>query len=113
MEKIVAQGLLYDFYGALLTKHQQEIYEKAVYEDLSLSEIAAVSGISKQAVHDLIRRATAQMNEYEKRLHMIERHRKITEVIRTLQEAAAAPSGEKQLRDIMLETAGRLEREKE
>ncbi|MBP3217049.1 MAG: DNA-binding protein [Lachnospiraceae bacterium] len=111
MEKIVAQGLLYDFYGQLLTRHQQEIYEKAVYEDLSLSEIAAVSGISKQAVHDLIRRATAQMDEYESRLHMIERHRKITEAIRTLQEAAGSESGQEALKQVMLETARKLEQD--
>ena len=48
MEKIVEQGLLYDFYGELLTEHQRKIYEDAVYNDLSLSEIAEMQGISRQ-----------------------------------------------------------------
>ena len=56
MEKIVEQGLLYDFYGELLTEHQRRIYEDAVFNDLSLSEIAQNAGISRQGVHDLIRR---------------------------------------------------------
>ena len=34
--KIVEQGLLYDFYGELLTKHQQSVYEDVVFNDLSL-----------------------------------------------------------------------------
>ena len=45
MEKIVEQGLLYDFYGELLTEHQKKIYEDVVYHDLSLAEIASESGI--------------------------------------------------------------------
>ena len=56
MEKIVEQGLLYDFYGELLTKHQQSVYEDVVFNDLSLSEIADEQGITRQGVHDLIRR---------------------------------------------------------
>ena len=40
MEKIVEQGLLYDFYGELLTEHQRRIYEDVVLNDMSLSEIA-------------------------------------------------------------------------
>ena len=40
MEKIVAQGLLYDFYGELLTEHQRRVYEDVVFNDMSLSEIA-------------------------------------------------------------------------
>ncbi len=40
MEKIVEQGLLYDFYGELLTEHQRHIYEDVVFHDMSLSEIA-------------------------------------------------------------------------
>ena len=41
MERIVERGLLYDFYGELLTEHQRRIYEDAVFNDLSPSEIAA------------------------------------------------------------------------
>ena len=40
MEKIVEQGLLYDFYGELLTAHQRKVYEDVVFNDLSPSEIA-------------------------------------------------------------------------
>ena len=73
MEKIVEQGLLYDFYGELLTDHQKQIYEAAVYDDMSLTEIADEHGISKQGVHDLIKRCTRTLQEYEDKLHMIRR----------------------------------------
>ena len=56
MEKIVEQGLLYDFYGELLTEHQRHIYEDVVMNDMSLSEIAQEAGLSRQGVHDLIKR---------------------------------------------------------
>ena len=56
MDEIVKLSLLYDFYGELLTEHQREIYEDAVYQDMSLSEIAEEHGISRQGVHDLIKR---------------------------------------------------------
>ena len=73
MEKIVEQGLLYDFYGELLTDHQKQIYEAAVYNDMSLTEIAEEHGISKQGVHDLIKRCTNTLQGYEDKLHMIHR----------------------------------------
>ena len=47
MEKIVEQGLLYDFYGELLTDHQRHVYEDVVFNDMSLSEIAEEQGISQ------------------------------------------------------------------
>ena len=36
MERIVEQTLLYDFYGELLNEHQRNVYEDAVFNDLSL-----------------------------------------------------------------------------
>ena len=88
VEQIVEQGILYGFYGPLLTRHQQEIYELVVYQNLSLNEIAEQRGISKQAVSDLVRRATAQMQEYEKSLGLIERFRRIRRLCDELDQAA-------------------------
>ena len=58
MEQIVEQGMLYDFYGPLLTKHQQEVYELVVYQNLSLNEIAEQKNISKQLEHAINERET-------------------------------------------------------
>jgi len=69
----VTQTLLYDFYGELLTEHQKRIYENVVFNDLTLSEAAEEAGISRQGVHDLIKRCTRTLNEYEEKLHLIER----------------------------------------
>ena len=73
MEKIVEQGLLYDFYGPLLTEHQQEIYEACIYEDLSLAEAAERFGISRQGVHDIIKRCDKILKGYEEKLGLIAR----------------------------------------
>jgi membrane protease subunit (stomatin/prohibitin family) len=60
MERIVEQTLLYDFYGELLNEHQRQIYTEAVFNDYSLSEIADEYGISRQGVHDLIKRVVRE-----------------------------------------------------
>jgi len=73
MNEILEQALLYDFYGELLTDHQKEIYEQFIIEDLSLSEIAADAGISRQGVHDLIKRCHKILEGYEEKLHLVEK----------------------------------------
>ncbi len=73
MERIVEQGILYDFYGPLLTEHQQEVYEAFVYDNLSLGEIASIHNISRQGVHDLIKRCDKLLSDYESKLHLVSR----------------------------------------
>ena len=65
--------LLYDFYGELLTEHQQNVYEDVVLNDYSLSEVAQDQGISRQGVHDLVKRSTRILEEYEEKLHLVEK----------------------------------------
>lgn len=85
MEKIFEQALLYDFYGELLTEHQRSIYEDAVYNDMSLGEIAEQNGISRQGVHDLIKRCDKSLQEYEAKLHLVERFAKAKSKIREIE----------------------------
>ncbi len=77
LEELEYKGMLYDFYGELLTQHQKKIYEDAVFNDLSLSEIADEQGISRQGVHDLIRRCDRILAGYEDKLHLVERFSRI------------------------------------
>ena len=87
MEKIVEQGMLYDFYGELLTPHQRKIYEDVVFNDMSLSEIAEEQGISRQGVHDLIKRCDRILAGYEEKLRMVEKFnqtKRMVEEIKTL-----------------------------
>jgi hypothetical protein len=90
MEHIAFQNLLYDFYGELLTDHQKRIYESAVYEDLSLKELSEEYGITRQGVHDLIKRCDRILGEYEDKLHMIEKFGRIKELVGQIEETAAA-----------------------
>lgn len=94
MEKIVEQGLLYDYYGELLTEHQKKIYEDAVYQDLSLSEIAEEAGISRQGVHDLIKRCDKILKEYEDKLHLLEKSLAIREKIEEIAKLSGGAKDE-------------------
>ncbi|MDD5859122.1 MAG: YlxM family DNA-binding protein [Eubacteriales bacterium] len=73
MEKIYEEALLFDFYGELLTDRQRQIYEEVVLDDYSLSEVAEEYGITRQGVHDMIRRCTASLNGYEEKLGLVKR----------------------------------------
>ena len=88
MEPKVRQTYLYDFYGELLNAHQRRIFEAFVFDDLSLGEIAEEQDISRQAVHDLIRRATNKLEEYENKLHLMERFLELREKAVNIQKCA-------------------------
>lgn len=90
MEKIVEQGMLYDFYGELLTPHQRKIYEDVVVNDLSLSEIAKEQGISRQGVHDLVRRCDKILAEYERKLRLVAKFHETRKKVEEIRQAARA-----------------------
>ena len=84
MGKNLEISYLLDFYGDMLTEKQRDVVELYYNEDLSLAEIAAHSGITRQGVRDSIKRAESQLLEYEDRLHLAARFRRIEEVLSSI-----------------------------
>jgi uncharacterized protein len=62
---------LYERYGPLLTDHQRKVVDLYLRSDWSLAEIAAHQGTSRAAVHDIVRRSTSALQEYERRLGLL------------------------------------------
>ena len=75
---------LYERYGPLLTDHQRSVLDLHLRSDWSLAEIASQEGTSRAAVHDIIRRSTRALEDYEKRLGLLaeaKRRRRAVEVL--------------------------------
>ncbi len=100
MEKIAKQAYLYDFYGDLLTEHQKSVYEDVVLNDLSLGEIAQQRGISRQGVHDMIKRCDRILAGYEEKLHLVERFLKMRDEVTRICELSEGKSDETVMSDI-------------
>ncbi|MDA8233226.1 MAG: putative DNA-binding protein [Clostridia bacterium] len=71
MEKVTRMAMLYDFYGQLLTDRQRHLFELYYDHDLSLGEIAEELEITRQAVHDLLKRSEKILEEYETKLGLV------------------------------------------
>ena len=88
MAKNLGISILYDFYGDLLTEKQQEVIELYYNEDLSLAEIAAHSGITRQGVRDSIKRAETLLSEFEEQLGLAHRFEQIKEILDDISKTA-------------------------
>ena len=68
-------SLLVDYYGDLLSEKQSDVFRYYYEENLSLTEIAAELGVSKQAISKMLKRTRAQLEDYEKKLLLMEKHK--------------------------------------
>lgn len=84
MDKTLRDSLLMDFYGELLPKRQKDVIKLYYEEDLSLSEISEEFGISRQGVHDALKKGQHSLAEYEKCLGLIQRFQDQRQKIRDL-----------------------------
>lgn len=103
MEKFVEQTLLFDFYGELLTEHQKRVYEDVVFGDLSCTEAAQEHSISRQGIHDLIKRCNKTLEGYEEKMHLVRKFLVIREQVMEIRKRAEEPEKIKAIADKILE----------
>lgn len=88
MAKNLGITVLLDVYGNLITDKQRDFLYDYYNEDLSLSEIAENSGISRQGVRDAVKRAENQLLEFEEKLGFIRRSREISSILDEIRDCA-------------------------
>lgn len=90
IDKFERMAMLFDFYGKLLTEKQQEMLSLHYEQDLSLSEIAEEYKISRQAVHDTLKRAEKTLMDFEENLGLVKKfnleHEKLAEALELVKE---------------------------
>ena len=96
MDDIAKKNMLYDFYGELLTDHQKQVYELAVYNDCSLSELAEEYNISRQGVHDLLKRCDRILEDYENKLGLVKRFNTLRDIAQKIEKI----SDDKEVKDL-------------
>ncbi|MBR2812815.1 MAG: DNA-binding protein [Solobacterium sp.] len=86
MENKIQTDRLLVFYGCLLTERQQEIAGWYYSEDYSLQEIAEITGTSRAAVYDTVRKCRTELERYESLLHLLRDHDQRGRMYQTLLE---------------------------
>ena len=79
LEKNFIYSILYDYYGNLLKENQATIIDMYYNLDYSLSEIAEEMSISRQGVHDALKRAEKNLTEYEQKIKLHDKYVKFSE----------------------------------
>ena len=86
LEKSIYINELFDLYGSLLTKKQQEIIELYYCDDLSLSEISEQLDVSRNAIYDCLKKGIKQLENYEKELKLHKKEQELEEYFKKVKK---------------------------
>ena len=82
-------ALLFDYYGGMLTEKQRDCFDMRYNQDLSLGEIAEMTGVSRQAVFDNLARTEALLRRMEENIGCVKRDMITRKAVQEILEAAA------------------------
>ncbi len=85
--------LLFDYYGELLTERQRQCLDMRYNQDLSLGEIAAELGVSRQGVFDNLTRAEAHLTAMEEKTGCVRRYLQSRALRQEIMETVAVLQG--------------------
>ena len=86
LEKKQRVNLLMHCYSDLLTEKQQTYLEYYYQEDYSLSEIAQILDVSRNAVFDNLKKAVHSLENYEEKLQLLKKHQERLDLIQRIED---------------------------
>lgn len=86
LNELIYLSMLYDFYGELLSAQKRKVFEDYILNDLSLSEIAEQMNISRQGVHDIVKRCTQELKDYEEKLSLLKKFSDIKQMLGSIKD---------------------------
>ncbi|GGA33478.1 UPF0122 protein [Kroppenstedtia guangzhouensis] len=106
LEETTRVNLLYDFYAPLLTEKQRQVMELYFYEDWSFGEIANHLGISRQGVHETVKRSRSTMENLEEELGLLTKHLRRRELADRILERLEGHPTQKDVEELLKELLG-------
>ena len=86
MKELVYYTMLYDIYGSLLTDKQKEYFEDYYFKNLSLSELATIYNISRNAIHKQLKETIKRLENYEDNLRLAKKNEMLENIIETISD---------------------------
>ncbi len=86
MKELVYYTMLYDIYGNLLTDKQKEYFEAYYFNNLSLSELASIYNISRNAIHKQLKETIKRLENYEDNLRLAKKNEMLENIIETISD---------------------------
>ena len=117
--KIAGGEMLYGFVAGLLASNYDitDLYIDGILKVLDhdinrlgvvLDEIAAAAGISRQGVHDIVKRCARSLEEYERKLHLVEKFLAVKEKVSCIDEILQEWEEEKENPEEIIERLRKL-----
>lgn len=78
--------LLYDYYGELFNDKQRSYFEDYYFNNLSLGEISDNIGISRNAIHKVIKNMEEKLVFYENKLQLYRKNNLIKDIIKDIDD---------------------------
>src|SRR5574344_1122662 len=88
MDKRIYLNDLYDIYKELLNDTQRICFEYYYFDNLSLGEISENMEVSRNAIHKQLKIVEMKLEEYESKLRLFEKSKKLDNIIKSLEDEA-------------------------
>ena len=88
LEKTIRLNSLYDLYKNLLTDKQRQYFEAYYFKDQSLSEVADMYGVSRNAIYSQLSEIEKSLEDFELKLNLKKKNEKKTKLLDELKKNA-------------------------